>query len=295
MQTADLKNAVVTRLQGGLGNLLFQYMAGQSLADHLNVPHHCVAGEGIGHGSALELVGIEPSYVSVPAFMIKRAGKKRDRSLTDFLRTGLGRWPLMPVREPQFHYWPGFFDLKSGCLLSGYWQSPKYFSELKTPPASIMAMNAVLNRIEPSVVSGIREGTTVCIHIRRGDYLKEPSALEVHGLIEPDYYERGHRMMEELHAPDRYLVFSDSPDLAREALGHLPKVVFMEPRPQEQDLALMSLCHHHIIANSSFSWWGAWLGRREGQTVIAPRYWFSPQTLRKKYVLDLIPDDWVLL
>lgn len=292
---AKMKEAVVIRLQGGLGNLLFQYMAGRSLADHLEVPLYCVNSDGNSHGSALELLGITPAYVSVPPSLIKRVGRGRDSSLADLARSSFGGWPLRPVREPHFHYWPGFFDLGPGCLLSGYWQSAKYFAHLKETPAAMIDLSSVLQRTEGPVLDTMAVGTSVCIHIRRGDYLKEPSALEVHGLVEPEYYERAHAVMEKLHGPERYLVFSDSPDLAREALGHLPKLIFMEGRPQEQDLALMSRCQHHIIANSSFSWWGAWLGGGSDQTVIAPRYWFSPQTLRHKYVLDLIPDDWILL
>lgn len=294
-EVPDLDRAVVMRLMGGLGNLLFQYLAGRALADYLEAPFYCLAGEGNIHGSQLGLVGIEPDYITLPDAMVRRAGKGRDRSAGDYLRTLFGQWPLTPVREPHFHFWPGFFDLKPGCLLSGYWQSPKYFQSLQADLSRHVDLSGILAAADDDARKTVSDGVTVSVHIRRGDYLRQPEALAVHGIVETSFYDRARKVIEGLHKPDRFVVFSDNPTLAREALSHWTDTVFMDNRPQEQDLALMTLCSHHIIANSSFSWWGATLNKAEAPTVIAPRYWFTPEVLHTRYVLDLLPDDWILV
>lgn len=291
----NLRKAIIVKLQGGLGNQIFQYMAGRALSDLRAAPLYCLADEGNVHASQLELVGLTPAYVSLPDYMIRRGRKRRDSLPMDFVRSTLKRWPVTPVREPHFHYWDGLFDQQAGCLLTGYWQSHKYLEKLTCPVNELIDINGILQTVAPEAQALVEEGNTVCVHIRRGDYLKEPSALAVHGIIGPEYYERARTLMDAVQAPTRYLVFSDDTALAREALGHWPNTTFMDRRRQEQDLALMSRCRHHIIANSSFSWWGATLASHASQTVVAPRYWFTPQALRKNYVLDLLPDDWVLL
>ena len=289
---SDLEKIIVTKLQGGLGNILFQYLAGLALAQKHNCPLFCAQDGGIMHQSGLELVGIEPDYIDLPDPLMRRSRRRKDRRLGDHLRTMLRLWPLKPVSEPHFHYWPGFERLPKGILLSGYWQSVRYFAPLADQLADIIKLQPILKTCDPSLVSQLSSGNTVSVHIRRGDFLKNPEAMAVHGIVEADYYDRARQQLEGTVKPDLYCVFSDAPEAAKDMLSHWDRTLFIEGNKQQQDLALMSCCKHNIIANSSFSWWGAMLNRNCDKQVFAPRNWFTPEALKRRSLTDLFPEGW---
>jgi hypothetical protein len=135
----------------------------------------------------------------------------------------------------------------------------------------------------------------VRLHVRRGDYVTDPSANAFHGLCPLDYYHRGlDEAARDLTRPECF-VFSDDPAWVRENLKLAAPMTVVDvhgPGEAHVDLRLMAACHSHVIANSSLSWWGAWLGRRPGKRVVAPRQWFrSPD----RDASDLVPDRWVRL
>jgi hypothetical protein len=132
------------------------------------------------------------------------------------------------------------------------------------------------------------------LHVRRGDFVSLNSAARVHGLCSVDYYARAINLVRSRCPGCHFLVFSDDPQWARAELPLDPSAVFVTGNAErpEQDLILMSACGHHIIANSSFSWWGAWLAASQAKVVIAPKQWFlnAPRDTS-----DLIPDGWIRL
>ncbi|MBD8891923.1 alpha-1,2-fucosyltransferase [Roseibium litorale] len=293
----DLKNAVSVHVFGGLGNMLFQYMAGHALSMRLGVPLYCVSPQESDHQSTLELVGLQPSYVSVPPSLLKRAAKRRPAPIKTALHMISGQWPARPVCEPHYHYFKSFESLKPGCLLSGYWQSYRYFEQDLGHLGQIIRPAAGSDVVDERWTQWTAGFERVCsVHIRRGDYVRDAAATKVHGVLGRDYYDRAKQVMDGLAAPDRYLVFSDQPEAAARELAHWgEKAVFLPRNAQDEDLALMSRCHHHITANSSYSWWAAVLNRPQGKQVIAPRQWFSEETLRKKNTCDLMPPEWIRL
>ncbi|HET6995265.1 MAG TPA: alpha-1,2-fucosyltransferase, partial [Chitinophagaceae bacterium] len=139
----------------------------------------------------------------------------------------------------------------------------------------------------------IRSVNAVSIHVRRGDYVNDKETNAVHGVCSIDYYREAiNRLSGEISEP-RFYIFSDDMDWARANLPispHLAVYVDNNQMASHEDLRLMSSCKHHIIANSSFSWWGAWLSDYAGKKVIAPRNWF--RTLENK---DIIPNGWITL
>nr|WP_321980363.1 alpha-1,2-fucosyltransferase [uncultured Cohaesibacter sp.] len=291
----ELDKIIVTKLQGGLGNILFQYLAGLALAHKHDCPLYCAQDGGIMHQSGLELVGIKPDYIELPDALMRRSRRKKDRRLGDHFRTILGLWPLKPVTEPHFHYWSGFENLSKGILLSGYWQSPRYFAPLVDQLAGIIKLQLILETCDPALVSQLTGFNTVSVHIRRGDFLKNPEALAVHGIVEADYYDRAREQLERDHKPDLYCIFSDAPEAAKDMLSHWDRTLFIEGNNQQQDLALMSCCRHNIIANSSFSWWGAMLNQSGDKQVLAPKNWFTPEALKRRSVADLFPEGWLTI
>src|SRR5690606_16310708 len=120
-----------------------------------------------------------------------------------------------------------------------------------------------------------RETQPVAVHLRRGDYVENPEFRRIHGVCERDYYDRARAILDKLVNPTRFFIFSDDEAAARGVFGHWRDAIFVSGTNQYQDMMLISACRHAIIANSSFSWWAAWLNAYTDKVIIAPRLWFG--------------------
>lgn len=292
---------VIVRLKGGLGNQLFQYAAGSALAHRLDAPllldlTYCR--QDPLRDYALDAYGVPEAIASrsqVAAFApdsgLRRTLAKRTGLPGLFLKKGL-------FVEPHFHVTPKFETLRAPVFLDGYWQSEKYFSEISD---SLREMFSVPLSMPPAVAE-LRQKiadipVAISVHVRRGDYITGKSASKMAGSCTPDYYRRAVTHMLAIYPGATFVVFSDEPAYANALLEFAPDRILADGDPEEpaNDLALMAVCNHHIIANSSFSWWGAWLNPDARKTVIAPRLWFSPDYLAKTRTHDLYPEGWLSL
>lgn len=300
---------ITVSLIGGLGNQMFQYAAGKALAERHGV------------GLALDLSGFR-NY-PLRSFLLDRlcvpeAGAHLtsvEKPTNHFVRSlwrqridrVLGRAGLPKLaasgdqyREPHFHYDAAFEGLGPRTSLFGYFQSERYFSPIAETlrhcfsPREPLGSKAaeVLARIEHSVLP-------VSVHVRRGDYLN-PGTAEVHGSLGESYYRQAiGRIESALDGKMDFFIFSDDPASAEQLLDFLPKShlnhVRGDPQRPWEDMALMARCRHHVIANSSFSWWGAWLNRSPDKVVVAPRAWFTSAELGKRNTGDLYPAGWGLV
>ena len=155
------------------------------------------------------------------------------------------------------------------------------------------AAAAALKRIEASRLP-------VSVHVRRGDYLK-PGTHEVHGILgrSPFYRQVFDRLENVVGHESEVFIFSDDPAAAEQVLNFIPgsrlNHVRGDPERPWEDMALMARCRHHVIANSSFSWWGAWLNPSADKIVVAPRAWFAATELSKRNTNDLYPAGWILV
>ena len=300
---------VVIRLDGGLGNQMFQYAAALGLAvrqdrvlkmevsafeacekrsyqlDCLKVPQDLYAGAPL----------FQPASNSIAARVLRRIKRKVFKGYV--FKGGAFRKDV--YCEPHFHFDPAFFKLSGAeILLNGYFQSPRYFENVEAllrerfQPAAPLSAKAAdwAAKIAASPCS-------VSLHVRRGDYLEWANST-VHDALDHGYYDRAVSLIQRL-AGERveFFLFSDEPDFIADAFAGLPgaHVVRSDPSTSWEDMFLMARCRHHIIANSSYSWWGAWLNPAEGKRVIAPARWFTPGKLAACNVLDIYPDDWILL
>jgi len=144
-----------------------------------------------------------------------------------------------------------------------------------------------------AVRSAIEESTSVSVHVRRGDYASNPATNLYHGTCDPEYYLAAERKLRTEFGELTLFVFSDDPQWAKDNVQFQSNAVAVTHNLLErdyEDLHLMTLCDHHIIANSTFSWWGAWLCDNPGKMVIAPRQWFRGAGLSAE---DLIPEGWI--
>ena len=284
---------MVVGLSGGLGNQLFQYGAGRALARRLNVP------------LVLDLSwfgGQKMRQFALSHFRIKATLGRQcswlppagQALVSKFSRRWASHILGVPVwREPHFHYATKFSGLTEPVFLEGYWQSERYFGELRKLLLQEFSLRQPLPASCQPILAVIGNSDAICVHVRRGDYLSNPVAAKVHGVCPVDYYQQGVAELSASLARPHCFVFSDDPEWVRTFLTFpCPMTVVDVNGPAEAhfDLALMAACQHFVIANSSLSWWGAWLGQASEKRVIAPARWFLTSDKDSR---DLLPESWL--
>ncbi len=171
--------------------------------------------------------------------------------------------------------------------LSGYWQSENYFADQADLIRQELQPKVAVTGCEP-----MERRESVSLHVRRGDYVQHKTRAPVHGVNLDHYYKRAVDLMQERLANPHFFVFSDEPEWVRENLSLDAPMTVMEAGAPHEDLIRMSSCRHHIMANSSFSWWGAWLNPGSEKTVTAPDQWFN---VPGHDTSDLLPEGWIKL
>lgn len=199
---------------------------------------------------------------------------------------------LQDWRREAFTFDPKVLDLPGHVRLAGYWQSEKYFVDYAGAIRADFEFHQPFDERNAALAREIAASTAVAVHVRRGDYVTDPVASSFVAALPLGYYVAAADRMR-CHAPDaRFYVFSDDPDWCRAHLQLGGPTTFVDHNQDRghEDLRLMTLCRHHVIANSTFSWWGAWLAQPDGQMVLAPRRWGVNSDAG-----DVIPDRWYLL
>ena len=273
-------------LRGRTGNILFQYALGRVLAEKHGVPlvlgAHWYNREGWAEAS---------HFLKLPLkARISRGGMPgsiASRTLRKLTKKHWWEYLGVPVlRENPFDqsFDPQFLKAPADCVLSGYFQSPRYFEgmayELRDELKDLICRGARASRV-PSAASRGRDLKTtlshpasVAVHVRRGDFLRIP----VFQVCDECYYRQSIDEMRARVPGARFFIFSDDPEWCRKAF-EAPDTVVVDSGEAAanplHDLYLMSLAGHHIIANSSYSWWAAWLGDKPGQQVIMPERWYA--------------------
>jgi hypothetical protein len=263
-------------LKGGLGNMLFQIAAGISFAEErktdikiLNLKNHLnylnndnTYNPNLKHSHEYFLIN--------PFFILNNKKNK----LINFIN----------YYEYPFEYIDTIPEDNS--IINGFFQSEKYFKKYRNkileyffPTDIIYKHLEKYNLSQPSFTS---------IHVRRGDYLNNTN---LHPTQSIDYYLNAISILDE--KTDKFFVFSDDINWCKLNLTN-KKCFFIENEKDYIELYLMSFCQNHIISNSSFGWWGAWLSKNETKTVIAPNKWFGPDNYQYSDK-DIIPENWVKL
>jgi hypothetical protein len=290
---------IVAKLIGGLGNQLFQYAAGRALAVH--------------HGTDLLLDtsfleqdpkgGYTKRNFELDAFNIN-ARIASSNNLQQFplnggrMQTKLkslfpGLFNTLVFNESQQAFDPRFLKLPENTYLNGYWQDQRYFLPIREQLLKELALKDAPSEQYNLLLKKINDSNSVSIHVRRGDYVSLPAAGNFHGLADLDYYRHAVEQLEKEHKDLHYFIFSDDLAWCEQHLNFLKDVTFVYGEKlglsAQQELILMSHCRHQVIANSSFSWWAAWLNTNPGKTVIAPEFWFAKKRSRE---LSILPREW---
>lgn len=291
---------IITNIIGGLGNQMFQYAAGRSLTlakgTEFRLDVSDFSGYGLHQGFELQRVFNCPVQTAtrsdVQAILGWQASPIMRRllakpALSMFRRRGF-------VVEPSFNYWQGIKEVPTGSYLAGYWQSERYFHDVAQTICTDFTFRNPPSARNAELAEQIQQGNTVSLHVRRGDYVKNPKTTATHGLCSLEYYQSAIQyVIDRVERPSFY-IFSDDPAWVRENMKIEHPSVYVDHNHGAEsynDMRLMSMCKHHIIANSSFSWWGAWLNPNPDKIVVAPRKWFA----NNNDVSDLFPSGWVTL
>lgn len=289
----------IVNILGGLGNQMFQYALALALEKHfselteIRIDPRPFRGYPIHNGYELKRI----FDVKIPEATVREVTK----IAYPFFNYRL--WQLcrfLPKRKTIKYEWKSMaydervFANTHDEYLIGYWQTERYFHAIRQsvlkafafPPFEVGSINANLEK-------ELQQLHSVSIHIRRGDYLKISNTS---GICTIDYYHKAISKLKKLITPDVYVIFSDDIEWCREQFGSAigdKEIIFVnwnKGKDSYRDMQLMSLCKHNIIANSSFSWWGAWLNQNPDKIVIAPSRWMNSESWS-----EIIPQDWMTI
>jgi hypothetical protein len=293
---------IVVQLTGGLGNQMFQYSFGRYLAKKNNTRLFLDTSVLLNrvecgltfYNYELGIFNIEATLASstkIPVYPSNYSVKNilfRGIHLLKVFSKG-----LKYVREKQFHFNPSYLELNDNSYLDGYWQTEKYFKEISPTIKKDFQFNFELSQKCIEISKKIILENSVCIHIRRGDYIK---LVNFHGMVGNDYVRDGIKIINEKISNPHFFVFSNDIQWCKENLVIEGKHTFIEEinagNNNNEHFKLMTLCKHFIIANSTFSWWAAWLSDNMDKIVIAPKKWVALNNINTN---DIIPEEWIKL
>lgn len=291
---------IISQIIGGLGNQMFQYAAGRALSLRLGQPLRLdiagFDGYGLHQGFELQRVFNCPAETATEANVRSILGWQ----FSPAIRRVLTRPGMVAFRregfvvEPHFHYWPEINHVPRDCYLAGYWQSEQYFREAASVIHADFTFKSLPVNRNAELAEQIGQVNAVSLHVRRGDYVNNPKTNVVHGVCSLDYYRDAVQHVSSRVENPYFFIFSDDMAWVKERLKMDLPCQYVDHNcgaDSYNDMRLMSLCRHHIIANSSFSWWGAWLNRNPDKIVVAPKKWFA----NDKNISDLFPAGWVIL
>jgi hypothetical protein len=285
---------IVVRICGGLGNQLFQYAAGRRLAIEYQTELLLDLEWFRSTPASNTLRAFELSQYPIAAQPVVGLDERWCRfhggRLTGRLGISWGGWRLF--RERSFDFDETVITIGDNTYLSGYWQSFRYFEEISDLIRTELTPTIPPTANDDQLLKIMSSTNSVSVHVRRGDYISQKAAAAVHGSCSPEYYDAALKLLCSQMPDPVFFIFSDDVNWVKNNMKFPGQTIFVEHNDSAsafQDLRLMATCKHHIIANSSFSWWGAWLNRNEDKCVIAPAKWFADH----RKTPTLMPNSWL--
>lgn len=252
---------IIVRLIGGIGNQMFQYALGRCLAQKNNTELKLDISDFYKYPDRkymLDIFNIEAKIATQDEI-----NELKSRNY---------------VKEKNSYFDETILNLPDNIYLEGYWQSEKYFKDIEDIIRKEFSFKEQPDEKNQKVLDNINNTNSVCIHFRRGDYTSSLRTKLFHGFCSNNYYKNGMKIIQKNVTSPHFFIFSDEPEWVREHLKINYEFSVVDINPPEkgyEDLRLMLNCKHFIIANSTFSWWGAWLASNPRKNVIAPKKWFG--------------------
>lgn len=288
---------VIVKLLGGLGNQMFQYAAGRRLAQVLETEltlditrfeRDPLRAYSLSHFHIQERFATQPE---IESFFLKHP-------LHALLKQVSRRFGYTVIKEsPRPSFVPQLLSATGNVYLKGFWQSEQYFQDIRPLLLQEFEFKDAPDVENQSTLAAIQESESVALHIRRGDYVTDAPTNQMHGLCSLAYYQQAIETIAARVSQPSFFVFSDEPDWAKAHVNIPYPTCYVTHNSGEnghEDLRLMRQCKHFIAANSSFSWWGAWLAEYAGKIVIAPKQWFRelPPDANADHI---VPKAWIRL
>jgi len=301
---------IVAKVQGGMGNQMFQYALGRRLANEQGTevgldltllldrrPHK----DFVFRNYDLDLFNVRArilaneevwDHIRVPQSRL--LNRKTVIPYLNRWRRLRNRDAYLLVKERAFTFDPSILALRGNIYLDGYWQSPKYFAPIADELKADFALKEPLPVRVRELADRISAVNALCINARRGDFVSLKGTAELHGACGMDYFQRALETIVPIIGPPEIFVTSDDIAWCRENMrfGYPTTVLdhdWAGPRFSHY-LELMARCRHFIIPNSTFAWWAAWLATYPDKVVVAPFAWFRDQSLDTS---DLFPATWI--
>lgn len=291
---------IIIKLLGGLGNQMFQYAMGRAIAFQRNDIFKLDLSEFAQYELrkyTLSHLKIQESFASPMEIQeVLQQSKYHLLNNFEFLKNKLVPYYKNSLYlEQGFDYDPNVFNAPQNVIFSGYWQSEKYFRQIENIIREEFHLKEIPDEFNREMADLIHESNSISLHVRRGDYVTNPITRDYHGVCSLEYYVKAIQIIQEKTKNPVFFLFSDDIEWIKRHINIHHECHYITHNRTEKDyldLWLMSQCKHHIIANSSFSWWGAWLGEYQEKKVIAPSKWFNDSTIPIK---DRIPESWITI
>ena len=291
---------IITNLKGGMGNQMFQYAIGRGLSLRNNT--ECKLDLSYLKGQRkwkyhtfrnyeLGVFNIQESFATKEDLKIFRRGSYLGTVISRFYKKNI------VVDKNSLSFDPNISQISGDVYLDGFWQNEKYFADCRDQIRKDFTLRKGFSAGAQKVADeisriGVGNIPTVSIHVRRGDYVTNPFFAKKHGFLTVGYFIEAIQLMQEKLGKCSFFIFSDDIPWAKEHFAYLETVSFVSGNDisSAEDMILMSKCSNHIISNSSFSWWGAWLGQNPLKIVIAPKKWVANLDADD---CDVVPKSWI--
>lgn len=278
---------VKVKLWGGLGNQMFQYALGRALALknrtylQLDLSEYKVKDE-------------STDYISrnfeLDIFNVQYVKEKKENLLVNKILNYVS--PVKYIQENGFTYDPSVLSQTGRLYMHGYWQCEDYFKFAEDKIRKDLTFKLPPHGKNLEYLAEINSVNAVSIHFRRGDYVNVQTAINFNGICSVDYYNEAICIIKDKVSNPHFFVFSDDLPWVKENIVFEDAHTFIEGNADSssyEDMRLMAACKHNVIANSTFSWWGAWLNNNKSKVVVAPKNWFKTEKT------DIIPSNWIKL
>lgn len=284
---------ILVYLMGGLGNQMFQYAAGKALAHSKGVDFKVYFNEDeypyIKYFYHLDVFKLKAEFPTKEEY--KKFKPLKGITYKIAKKLGLHADGKI-VAQVGFKYEESFFDIPDNTYIKGFYQSYKYFQTIKDTIREDFTFAKPATGLNAELLEKIESSNSIAIHFRRGDYVEVKKTNDFHGVCSLEYYQAAvDWICEGVDNPQLY-IFSNDIQYVKDNFKSSFPITFVEHndfKNSHEDLRLMAACKHNIIANSSFSWWAAWLNNNPNKKVVAPGRWFTDESINTN---DLFPSDW---
>jgi len=284
---------IIVRISGGLGNQMFQYAIAKAMAKKNNsnfkldvsfYPKQTLRKYELNYLNIEEKVACEKECIQL------RGKEGLSFKVKKKLKLIVNR-PKSYTLERRVTVFDESIWSKSGDVyLDGFWQNENYFLSIKEEILRDFALKEELSSEAKEHMKSIENSQSISLHVRRGDYVKNSHTKSVHGVCGLEYYKKAKEYICNNVEKPKFYVFSDDINWCKDSFGFLENKIFIDnTKSALEDLELMKKCKHNVIANSTFSWWGAWLNANDKNITLSPYQWIVDNPKKLKWV----PDNWI--